>query len=51
MDYHKYYEENKEKLIPILNELEYTPHKLVLEASKDGISVYEFIYILLNEYI
>lgn len=48
MNYRQYYEENKPEILRILYDLDYSPHSLVSEASKENMSVYEYIYILCN---
>jgi hypothetical protein len=47
-EYFRYYEENKSEILKVLKELNYTPHTLIEESSKDGISVFEYIYLLNN---
>jgi len=48
MDYKKYYEENKSSLIKTLHDVGYTPHQLAEEAYKEGVSIYEYVYLLNN---
>lgn len=46
MNYQQIYEENKSEIIRFLHSIGYNPHKLVEEASKDNMDVYEYINIL-----
>ena len=48
MDYKEWYSSNVHDIIVFLNDNGYTPSKVVEEASKDGISVWEYIYLLYN---
>lgn len=46
--YKEYYESNKSEIIKQLHEVGYTPRTLAEEANKENLSIYEYIYLILN---
>lgn len=48
MDYRKWFVDNAHEVVLMLHKAGYTPHTLVEEANKDGVDVWEYIYLLYN---